>query len=102
MKTSEFEYYLICEMITMPDRVLAQQMELLIWAKSPVPQEPILERFLQMLQDSEDGQDFWNQCRAYVDSFPVEWWISIDGKVINPKADLSTAPWFTVSVIKRS
>ena len=73
MITSELEYYLLCELITMDDRVLAQQIELLIWAKSPIPQEPILQKFLDMLTESKSSKDFYNKSLAYVNSFPCSW-----------------------------
>jgi len=83
MTTSEFEYYLLSELISMPDRVLAQKIELLIWAKSPIPNEPILEKFVDLLKQSEDGSDFWKAAETYVNSFNIDWRVNTSPETYN-------------------
>lgn len=105
MITSEIEYYLLCELITMPDRVLAQQIELLIWARSPIPQESILEKFLSMLMDAEDAQEFHAKCREYVDSFEIGWHVSIvheDKSVLTTVENACKIPSPTITVFKEN
>ena len=58
MITSEFEYYLLSEMISMPDRELVQKMELHIWYRSSVPQPKILAKYVQFLEESEGPDEF--------------------------------------------
>lgn len=62
MKTSEAEYYLISELISMPDRRLAQMIELHIWCNSPHPQGHILQRYLDTLNQSKNPEHFYREC----------------------------------------
>lgn len=105
MITSDAEYFLLCELITMPDRILAQQIELLIWATNRIPQEPILEKFLDLLNASGSPEDFWASCREYVSTFNVSWRanmdfgsVSIEGQRIGQ----FQYQWPQVTVIKES
>lgn len=106
MTTSEFEYYLLSELISMPDRVLAQQIELLIWNRCPIPNEPILEKFVELLRDSDCSTSFYVAARQYVKGIKVIKWDVVimdhSGKVnhIRDDADYSQCPWFTVGVAR--
>jgi hypothetical protein len=108
MTTSDFEYYLVSELIGMSDRVLAQQIELLIWNRSPTPNEPILEKFLEMLRESEGPEEFYEMCRKYISGITgIKWHVSIidsEGRVnkIKDDADFSSCPWFIVTVSRQS
>ena len=56
--TSELGYYLIQELVTMPDRELAKRIELAIWKDSPVPEEETLNKFIKAIEESENESDF--------------------------------------------
>jgi len=58
MRTSEFEYYLIQELITMPNRELAQQIELHIWNDCPHPDGEVVQRYVDALRESDGDQEF--------------------------------------------
>lgn len=77
MTTTDSEYYLLAELITMPDRVLAQKIELLIWAKSPIPNEAILCKFLELLEASDDASEFYSTAEKYVAGFRMKWSVDI-------------------------
>ena len=105
MITSDSEYFLLCELITMPDRILAQQIELLIWATSRTPQEPILEKFLDLLGESDSPENFWERCRDYVNSFPTSWKMNFEHGSISVKGQRIGQfkyQWPNVTVIKES
>jgi hypothetical protein len=72
MMTSEFEYYLISELISMPDRELASKIELHIWRHTFVPQPKILAMYLTALQDSEDDEDFLVSARQILNDSGLE------------------------------
>jgi hypothetical protein len=107
MTTSEFEYYLLSELIGMPNRVLAQQIELLIWNKSPIPNEPILEKFLEILRESEGSEEFYEMSEKYISGIGgIKWHCSMtdsEGKVnkIKDGANYSACPWFLVTVSRQ-
>jgi hypothetical protein len=82
IQTSEFGYYLISELITMPDRILAQKLELAIWNRCPIPNEPILCKIIELLKESEDNTDFYKSVQDYIDKLPIKWVISPSGSVI--------------------
>lgn len=67
MKTSEEE-------IGMQDRVLAQQIELLIWNACPIPNEPILCSFIEILRQSSNTSDFIEKAREFVDKIKTVKW----------------------------
>jgi hypothetical protein len=66
MKTSEFEYYLLCELITMPDRDLAHKIELHIWNDQPHPDGEVLQKYIDAIRNSEDDRDFSDLAREIV------------------------------------
>jgi hypothetical protein len=107
MTTSEFEYYLLSELVGMPNRVLAQQIELLIWNKSPIPNEPILEKFLEMLRESEGPEEFYEMSTEYINGISgIKWHCSItdnEGRVFKVKddPDFAACPWFIVTVSRQ-
>ena len=101
MITSDEEYFLLSELITMPDRILAQQIELLIWAKSRIVQESILEKFLSLLNASDGPEHFWELCRAYVDSFNITWRMNFNG-IEGQRIGQFKYEWPNVTVIKES
>lgn len=68
MKTSEFEYYLIAELIIMPDRELASAIELHIWNDQPHPDGEVLQKYLDALKLSEDPQDFYISAKEILKS----------------------------------
>jgi len=70
--TSEFEYYLVQELIGMPDRELAQKIELHIWYRCATPQPKILARYLKLLKESEDSEGFIEEARKYLDESGLE------------------------------
>jgi hypothetical protein len=57
--TTEFGYYLIAELVTMEDRILAQKIELDIWACSPTPRASRLQSYISALKESENDSDFY-------------------------------------------
>ena len=72
MITSVSEYYLIQELITMPDRQLAQQIELHIWYRCSTPQPKILARYLKLLKESEDPESFYVEAHKYLNASGLE------------------------------
>lgn len=72
IQTSEFGYYLLSELITMPDRQLAAKIELAIWATSPEPDEQILNTFIEALKESECGPDFVERARIILSNLVLD------------------------------
>jgi predicted acylesterase/phospholipase RssA len=82
IQTSEFGYYLIAELITMPDRILAQKIELSIWNKCPIPSEPILCKVIEFLKESEGPEEFYEAASKYIESLPIEWTVTENKNVM--------------------
>ena len=66
MRTSELEYYFLAELIGMPDRELAQKVELHVWYNSPYPQRKILAKYLEALEVSSDPAEFHRMCEQLI------------------------------------
>jgi hypothetical protein len=67
MQTSELEYYLIQELIGMPERDLAHKIELHIWFNCSIPQPKILAEYLQALEESSSPEDFSKRAQIIID-----------------------------------
>lgn len=80
MVTSEFEYYLLSELITMPNRELAQKIELHIWYRCSNPQPRILAKYVAMLEESKGPEDFVDKAEKYLQESGLEFVIDISGK----------------------
>jgi len=66
IQTSEFGYHLISELVTMPDRELAERIELHIWKDSSTPNHELIGKLVTALEVSEDGSEFWEAARKLV------------------------------------
>lgn len=66
MQTSEFEYYLLAELITMHDRILAQQIELLIWNKHHELDKRMLDKFVELIRQSNGELDFQRLAKEFL------------------------------------
>lgn len=73
IRCTEFGYHLLSELISMPDRILAQQIELLIWKGCAQPSEPMLQKFVDMLKESESGVEFYEMAKEYISTLNVVW-----------------------------
>jgi hypothetical protein len=66
IQTSEFGYLLIAELVTMPDRALAQKIELAIWPDSSIPNQELVDKLIVALEKSGCGSEFAEEARKLV------------------------------------
>lgn len=81
MILTESEYYLLSELITMSDRTLAQQAELLLFPDSPEPRAEVLDAMITGLEQSESGGEFSDWLQKYVRESGVSFDVSERGTV---------------------
>lgn len=81
MILTETEYHLLSELIGMPDRVLAQKAELLLFRASHMPDPLVLEAYDTALQMSDGPEEFRQFLRTYLDGCGLEFDVSENGTV---------------------
>lgn len=68
MKTSEFEYYLIQELVNMPDRDLAKKIFDHIYGDCSHPNGKILQEYLDVLRVSDEPETFYEEAAKIAES----------------------------------
>lgn len=63
---NEFEYHLLSHLIGMPDKVLAQKLELLIWPNSPIPDAKVLKALCELVELSTGQEHLTELLEHYV------------------------------------
>lgn len=76
---TEIGYLLISELVCMPDRILAQKVELDIWANHFRPSR--LKAYICALEDSEDESEFYADCEVLVGQSELIFHVSDDSHV---------------------
>lgn len=64
--TDDRGYYLVQELLTMPNRALASGIELSVWKNSSEPCKAALAKFENALALSEEPDDFYRDAEAIV------------------------------------
>jgi hypothetical protein len=101
MITSEFEYYLIQELNSMPDRELAQKIELHIWYRCATPQPKILAKYLQALKESDGPEEFVEKAQRYLDASGLEFVLDETGKFMTRTPNVNPPDYIEISVETR-
>ena len=101
MITSEFEYYLIQELNSMPDRELAQKIELHIWYRCATPQPKILAKYLQALKESDGPEDFFEKAQRYLDASGLEFVLDESGKYMTRTPNVNPPDYVEITVEQR-
>jgi hypothetical protein len=72
------EYYVLSEMISMPDRILAQKLELLIWRDPMHPNQRVMDELVKMLNDSGTAVAFHGLLPKFVEDKAKEFGIEFE------------------------
>jgi len=99
--TSEFEYYLIQELNGMPDRELAQKIELHIWYRCATPQPRILAKYLHLLKESDGSEDFVEKAERYLQESGLEFVLDEQGKFITRTINANPPDYVEIPVETR-
>jgi hypothetical protein len=97
MITSEFEYFLLSELISMPDRELAQKIELHIWYRCSTPQPNILAKYLKCLKQSDSSEDFYEKAQKYLDVSGLEFVLDEAGKFMTRTLNMNPPGYIEIS-----